>query len=147
MTIVQVFIEQRGSGSAVAAILSNKGIPENWPPSAVGELLSRLAVEIAETEQARRIHEMNAKAGGGIMRERVLAASPLRDEVLRIMTGAVTSAYNDANVRTSEDTAKCILFALEELGFAVVRHDPDACPHCGADNVGNCRMPKCLWTN
>lgn len=53
MNMVDKFIADKG-GTAVDAIVNHGGVPENWPPSAVAELLSRLAVEIAKAEIARR---------------------------------------------------------------------------------------------
>lgn len=54
-TMAQSIIEKHGS--AVDAIL-NHGLPENWPPSQLFELIARLAREIAEAEKYRRDMEV-----------------------------------------------------------------------------------------
>lgn len=66
---------------------------------------------------------------------------------LEIVADAVNSAYSDPTVRTSTETAQRILDALRSAGFALVRLQ-DGCPHCGADNAGDCRNHgPCRWTN
>lgn len=66
-------------------------------------------------------------------------------EPLDVLADAVDAAYSDPNVRTALDTAKRLMDALAAAGFAVVR--VEVCPHCGADNAGNCKGPSpCRWT-
>jgi hypothetical protein len=70
----------------------------------------------------------------------------MKVEALDVLADAVDDAYSDPNVRTALDTARRLMDALTAAGFAVVR--TEACPHCGADNAGNCRRPgACRWTN
>jgi hypothetical protein len=68
-------------------------------------------------------------------------------EAFDIMAAAHTLAMNDPACKTSEDVVRRMVEALAAHGFMVVPKTEDGCPHCGAGNVGDCRLPKCLWTN
>lgn len=69
----------------------------------------------------------------------------MTDDAIDIIAKAINESMNDPESRTMYDMAGHVMEALTKAGYAVVL--VDACPHCGAGNVGECRLPKCLWTN